>query len=417
MRDDREGAELVSNVPIEVHDHGVMQGCPPPVDKRATLENWDKPPFNCWSFQNMSQVFPVVPVPRGSGPVSEFARSHRNLDGVEVTRIDGSKTTVAGILEETYTDGFLVLHRGEIVSEKYFNEMTPETLHLAQSVSKSLVGTLVGIHIDRGLIDTNARAAEYVPELSVSGYADATVSDLLNMRTGVKFREDYTDPDAEFALLDMAAGWKERKTGVEPETIYDLLVSIGKEREHGAYFEYRSTDTDVLAWICERTGGARLAELISRDIWSKLGAERDAGFTVDKAGTALADGGFNATLRDYGRFAQMHLDHGVFNGEQIVSAAWVDACRTGDTDAFKVLYGEFAKHYPRASYSNQWWVIDGDHGSYSARGVFGQLIYINPTSEVVAVKLSSWPNFLDPELNLNTCRAVEAIATFLRDGS
>ncbi|MBT3702251.1 MAG: serine hydrolase [Alphaproteobacteria bacterium] len=391
----------------------VMQGTPPPVDKRVTLENWDTPPFISWSFQNMAQIFPVVSVSRGKGPVARLDQNLQDLTGISVTRLDNSQTTVGGVLADTNTDGFLVLHKGEIITEEYFGGMTADTLHLAQSVSKSIVGTLAGIFLNSGLLDLGARVQTYVPELANSGYANATIKNLLNMQTGVQFNEDYTDPDAEFALLDMAAGWKDRITGTEPETIYDLLVSIAEDRRHGEYFQYRSIDTDVLAWVCERVGGARLAELISREIWSKIGAEKDALFTTDKAGTSLADGGFNATLRDFARFGQMHLQMGRFNDQQLASTEWFRSCRSGDSDKFKVLYSEFAEHYPRAAYANQWWVVDSEREMYAARGVFGQLICIDPATELVVVKLSSWANFLDFDRNIHTHRMIEAIANYL----
>ncbi len=391
----------------------VMQGCPPSPENRVTIQNWDTARFNRWSFQNLSQILPMAPVSRGRGPIAELTEELHSLDDIPVIRTNGSETTVSGILTETQTDGFLVLHKGRIIDEQYFNRMTSETLHLAQSVSKSIVGTLVGIYIERGLIDPNTPVTDYVPELKSSGYSDAIILDVLNMRTGVKFNEDYTNPEAEFALLDMASGWKERKTGQEPDTIYDLLLSITKQRNHGEYFEYRSIDTDVLGWVCERVGGERLAKLISLEIWSRLGVEKDASFSVDKAGTALADAGFNATLRDFGRFGQMYLDMGYYNGQQIVSAEWVKSCRRGDTDAFKVLYEDYAFYYPNAAYSNQWWVMDNQREIYSARGVFGQMICIIPVSQLVVVKLSSWPTFLDMEKAVNTYRAVEAISKHL----
>lgn len=386
-------------------------------NQTITLANWDTPPFNRRAFLNMSEVMPVAPVLRGDGPVWEFGRNRCDLDTVALTRVDGGATTVREVLDTTETDGFLVLHRGEIVCEEYFNGMGSDTLHLAQSVSKSVVGTLVGIFVGRGLIDRNALVTDYLPELKNSGYAGATVDHVANMQTGVKFIEDYTDPEADFAFLDSASGWKDFKDEDCPRSIYGLLMSIKAERPHGEYFQYRSIDNDVLAWICERVGGAHLTELISTEIWSKLGAEHDASFTVDREGTALADGGFNATLRDFGRFGQMYLDRGVVAGQQIADPDWIDGCRRGDTEAFGVLYGDFARHYPNAGYSNQWWVVDGKHGVYSARGVFGQFIYIDPESEMVAVKLSTWPTFLDVDRGLNTYRMVEAIAAHLTQAS
>jgi len=378
-----------------------------------TLANWDTPPFNRWSFLNMSTFMPVATVSRGNGPVREFEDKRRDLGGVELTTIEGGATTVRDVLNTTETDGFLVLHRGAIVCEQYFNGMEPDTLHLAQSVSKSIVGTLVGIYMDRGLIEKSALVSDYLPELADSGYAGATIDHLANMQTGIKFIEDYTDPEAEFVFLDRAAGWKDFKDEDDPRSIYDLLVSIKGERPHGEYFQYRSVDTDVLAWICERVGGAHLCELIGTEIWSRIGAEHDASFTVDRTGTALADGGFNASLRDFGRFGQMYLDGGVVNGQTIAPAGWIAGCRRADTAAFAVRYGDFVRHYPNAGYSNQWWVVDSKRGIFSARGVFGQLIYIDPESELVAVKLSTWPTFLDPDRGLNTYRMVEAIAAHL----
>ncbi|SEN52334.1 Beta-lactamase [Pseudomonas sp. ok272] len=255
-----------------------------------------------------------------------------------------------------------------------------------------------------------------MPELASGGYGDARVQDLLDMRTGVRFREDYTDPDAEFLQLDIASGWRERGAQQSPDSICGLLKSLAKEREHGEFFEYRSVDTDMLAWVCERACGERLPVLLSREIWSRLGAEQDASVTLDGVGTALVDGGMSATLRDMGRFAQMYLQGGYFNGQQIVPKAFVEACGRGSTPAFEVLYGHYVAHYPEAAYSNQCWVLDSGRGIYSARGVFGQSIYWDPAAEVAIVKFSSWPDFINPEWTVNTFRACAAVVEELQRG-
>ena len=109
----------------------------------------------------------------------------------------------------------------------------------------------------------------------------------------------------------------------------------------------------------------------------------------------------------------MHLNQGFYNGHQIVSLDWVESCRSGETDAFRVLYEDYLNYYPNSAYANQWWIIDGERGLYSARGVFGQLICIDSTKELVVVKLSSWPTFLDFGRTINTYRVVEAIADAL----
>ena len=378
-----------------------------------SLANWDKPPYSHWSFQNMSQLFPTAVVSRGSGPVCAFARRPRDLGQIAVTRRDGSKAAVRDILAETFTDGFLVLHRGAIVSELYFNGMTPEKRHLAQSVSKSVVGCLAGILAGRGLVDLETPVDHYVPELSQGGYAGAKLWQVLDMRSGVRFSEDYTDPEAEFVYLDMAAGWKERTGPGAPASIRDLLLWVDQERPHGGDIQYRSIETDVVGWVCEAVTGKPLHVLLSEEIWSRIGAERDGYFTVDSQGTCLADGSFNATLRDYGRFGQMCLNLGFFNGCQIVPEAWIKQCRRGDTDAFIARHGIQREWYPDPSYSRKWWVLDNRTGVHCARGVFGQLIHIDPLNELVAVKLSTWPDFLNVDFAVNTYRAISAIAEHL----
>ena len=399
---------------ISYQDLKLMQGYPPPPEKQVAQHNWDSPPYNRWSFQHMSQLFPVAAIHRGSGPVTELERNERSLDGVCFQRVDGAKTDLASFLIDSYTDGFLVLQQGRVISEQYFNGMQPHTLHLLQSVSKTVVGSLVGRLIGQGRIDPQARVSHYVPEVADRGYGDARVQDLLDMRTGVRFREDYTDPDAEFIQLDIASGWRERGDLKSPDSIYGLLKSLNKDRDHGQFFEYRSVDTDMLAWVCERACGERLPVLLSREIWSKLGAEQDANITLDCVGTALADGGMSVTLRDLGRFAQMYLQGGHYNGQQIVPEHFVRGCGRGSTPAFEVLYGFYVKSFPNAAYSNQCWVLDSELGTYSARGVFGQSIYWDPASEITIVKLSSWPDFINPELTLDTFRACAAVVEELQ---
>jgi CubicO group peptidase (beta-lactamase class C family) len=122
----------------------------------------------------------------------------------------------------------------------------------------------------------------------------------------------------------------------------------------------------------------------------------------------------SVTLRDLGRFAQMYLQGGRFNGEQIVPEDFVRACGRGSTPAFEVLYGFYVKSFPSAAYSNQCWVLDSELGTYSARGVFGQSIYWDPASEVAIVKFSSWPDFINPEWTLNTFRACAAVVEELQ---
>jgi CubicO group peptidase (beta-lactamase class C family) len=176
---------------------------------------------------------------------------------------------------------------------------------------------------------------------------------------------------------------------------------------HGARFYYRSIETDVIAHVMERVSGLKLAELVSRELWMKMGAEDDAYFTVDSAGYALADGGFNATLRDFARFGVLNLDNGRRGTEQVIPLAWINDVRSGDHGLFN---DASRTTLPLGRYRNQFWIEDASAANVMCRGVFGQLIYIAPGDNMVAVKLSSWPEFLNQTHSLNTQAALREIA-------
>lgn len=391
--------------PKTAREMGIMQGFPPPPEKRPTKENWDLPPFNRWSFQHMRTLFPTTDV-RRHGPISFLPPNLQDLGHTRYIGADGTERTVDAGLALTYTDGFLVAHRGEVLSEAYFNDMQPHSPHLAQSVSKSLVGALAGILHHEGKLDLSAPLADLVPELGQCGYANATLTQVLDMQSGVKFIEDYGLPHSDMTRIDVASGWRPAPAGQEAPTIRDVMLTLRQERPHGETFSYRSIETDVVSWVLERAAGKPLADLLSEKIWAHLGAERDAFFTVDSAGVALADGGFNATMRDYARFALMMANQGRVGDTQVVPNAWIDASRQGDPDKFT---GNYEERFKKGAYRNFWWILDADRGDLMARGVFGQLIYIDIETSFVVVILSTWPDYLIPSYSDEVIGAVLAL--------
>jgi CubicO group peptidase (beta-lactamase class C family) len=375
-------------------------------------QDWDRPPWNRWSFQHVRDILLTTDVSRGNAPRHIFPNGASLPSDFVVQSIAGKPVPLDELLEETFTDGFIVLKHGAVVCERYFNGMTASTLHLSQSVAKSFVGALAGILVGRGLINLVAPLTDYLPELSDTGWKGATLQHVLDMTTGVKFSENYTDPCSDIGKVDVACGWKAKPQGIDPsfkwpahmwELILDLKATV---RPHGKKFEYRSIETDVLAFCLERVAGKRLPQLLSEELWQKMGAQEDACFTVDSAGFATADGGLNACLRDYARFGQLMLD----NGSGIVPSAWVQATREGQHGQFE---GRYAATLPNGAYRNMFW-IDGtaDH-ALLARGVFGQLIYINHATGVVVAKVSSWPEFVSPELEIATLNAIRWIEQLL----
>jgi CubicO group peptidase (beta-lactamase class C family) len=384
----------------------IMRGSPPEV--RVPFADWDRPPWNRWSFQHVRELLPTAEVWRGSGAAQVLSSEPADLDDLAFDLTDRSHVRLASFLDETYTDGFLVVHRDRLVFERYFNGMAPRTPHLSQSMAKSVTGACAGVLVGGGVLDPEALVTHYLPELEGTAYRDAKLSHVLDMTSGVRFSEDYTDPFSDIGKCDVASGWKPAPGPRFPETMWEVILGLThRERAHGERFEYRSIETDVLAFCMERAGGMRLPELVSELIWQPMGAEESASFTVDRAGYALADGGLNATLRDYARFALIYLHGGVAGGRQVVPAEWVHDTRRGNHELF---HEPYAMVLPNGAYRNQFWIEDVTRNALLCRGVFGQMIYIDPARDFVAVKLSSWPDFLNSRLAIDTLRMMNAIA-------
>jgi CubicO group peptidase (beta-lactamase class C family) len=390
----------------------IMQGCPPPAQWRVPFPDWDRPPWNRWSFQHIRELMPTAQIRRGTGPVTTLEDDPEDVGVLKFDAADGGQMTVDHMLDATYTDGFLVHIGGRTVFERYFNAMRPDSLHLAQSVSKSVTATVAGILIGRGVLDPDRPVTDYLPELERTAWKGAKLQHVLDMTSGVKYSEEYTDPLCDIGRTDVAAGWKPvppdaRRGDFWPDCIWDQIVTLKtQEADHGARFEYRSIETDVLAHAMERMTGRRLPDLIEAELWSRIGAKHDACISVDRSGYGLAQGGFNATLRDFARFGLLHLNMGRVGGEQVVPESWVRDTRRGDHGLFNDAARE---QMPNGRYRNMFWIEDANRETVMCVGVFGQLIYIAPEYDMVAVKLSSWPDFLDATHSSNTLRALHAI--------
>ena len=389
-----------------------LVGASPPLGIAVPRMEWDRAPWNRWSFQHIREILPTTEVWRGDQAVREFNRDEKDLGPLVVKNTAGKVATLGQLLEETYTDGFLVLHKGAIVYERYFGAMTLRTLHLSQSVAKSIIGMIAGILTSRGELNPKKLVTDYLPELAATGWQGATLQQVLDMTTGVSFNEDYGDPHSDAGQLDVASSWKPIPSGADPtlkwpKHVWEQILGLKKlSRPHGAQFEYRSIETDVLAFCIERITGKRLAQIVSEEIWQKLGAEESASFTVDPAGYSIADGGFNATLRDYARFGQMILS----DGDTIVPKLWIEETRQANHAMFAAPY---AIVLPNGAYHNQFWVEDPISRNLMCRGIFGQLIYIDFAHQMVVVKLSSWPEFVSPKKMIATLGAVRSIAATL----
>lgn len=395
---------------------GWMAGSPPPPDKiiRFADSSFCRFPRTRWSYSHMRQLMPTSVVPRDNAAVSELPRVERpDIDAITFQPLGRSDSmTWKESLLANYTDGIIVLHQGRIVYERYFGVLNAHTQHIAFSVTKSFVATVAAVLVHEGVLGQHSMVATYLPELQSSGYADATLRQLLDMTTGLKYVEDYTDENSSVWEFSRAGNFRPRPAGYQgPDSFYAYLQTLQKDSAHGERFAYKTVNTDTLGWVLRRVTGKTMSELLRERLWSKLGVEQDAYFTVDPIGIEFAGGGLNLTLRDMARFGEMMRLGGHYNGQQIVPTAIIEDIRRGGNCDHFALAGYTL--LPGWSYRTMWWVSHNDHGAYTARGIHGQAIYIDPAAEMVVARLASHPLGANANLDPTSLPAYHALAKHL----
>ena len=401
----------------EASGPALMTGAPPfPEQSRVTLANWQDPPFNRWAFQHIRELIPTARIGRAPGAAWPLPRAERDVLSFRF-RYAERELSVAELLTETYTDGFLVLHQGQIVAEHYFNGLAPDVPHLLMSVSKSVTSAIAGVLAGRGELAVSARVEEIVPELGGTSFEGATVQDLLDMRAGTRFDENYDNPEGDVRTYERVYLWRPDNAQPRPADALGYFATLQNDGPHGGPFRYRSILTDVLAWVIERAAAARLHQLIASELWQPMGAEFDAEITVDSRGNPMADGGICATLRDVARFGQLYLQGGRAGDRVIVPGAWIDDTIRGAPDGAQAFVaGDHPPGYlPGAHYRNCWWVRDPAVPFFHASGINGQNVFVHVPSQTVVAKLSTWPTALSPALAA-TVQAVLAMASALQAG-
>ena len=402
---------------------GWMQGVPPPPDKRITIADGDffDFPKSRWTVCHIRDLLPTVEVSRGLEattplayvPDHELAAIVGEIDGLTFTPMSGdSAMTWRDSLAANYTDGVLIQHKGRIVYEWYAGCLNEAGKHAMMSMTKSTVGLLAEILIAEGRLDDHAPVTDHLPELADTAFGTATVRHVMDMTTSLIFDENYDDPNADIWAYSAAGSPFPKAPGYDgPIGYLEYLQGIEQAGKHGQAFGYKTVNTDVLAWIVARVTGMSYHETLSDMLWSRLGAEQEAYFTVDAAGTPFAGGGMSAGLRDLGRLGLLPLNEGVINGERLFPAAVVESIRTGgDRQAFA--QGGFDT-LEGGSYRSMFWVFHNDHGAYAARGVHGQTIYVDPAADMVLVRFASYPKPKNALIDPTSLPAYQAVADYL----
>jgi CubicO group peptidase (beta-lactamase class C family) len=307
---------------------------------------------------------------------------------------------LAPLLDDLFTDtdrygttfATVVVHRGRLVAERYAGVIEhwdaddepvgPDTRLLSWSMAKSVLHAAIGVLVGQGRLAIDQPAPVPAWQAGEDPRAAITVDDLLAMRDGLDFREDYVDGGAS-DVIEMLFG-----SGKDDVAAF----AAGRPLAHppGEVFNYSSGTTNVLARIVGDVigGGAAAYEAFLRsEVFDPIGM-RSARPTFDAAGTFVASSYLHATARDFARFGLLYLRDGGWDGRRILPEGWVDHGRRP-----RSLDPEDQRWY-----GSHWWVIGDDLGSFRAAGYEGQSVLCVPALDLVVVRLGKTPKALDESL-------------------
>lgn len=400
---------------------GWMQGFPPTEDR--TLNSADGSYFTFpalrYSVNHMREFFPTRDVPTSDNfRYTVETDIDDNIESISFLPWDSDEEiTLRQSLDTNYVDGLIIMHKGKIVYETYSGGLTQDGLHAAMSVSKSFTGTLGAILAAEGALDPEKKVTHYVPELSGSGFGDATVRQVMDMTTALQYSEDYSNPDAEIWAYSASGNVFRSADYKGPKNYYEYLKTVKKiaGAKHGEAFGYRTINTELLGWIISRVTGKNIAELVSERIWKPLGAHHNGYYQLSTSGITFAGGGFNLNLRDMAMFGEMMRCNGRLGGKQVIPEKAVEDIRTGGSNPESQV--RFARGgYDKLkgwSYRDMWWITNNSHGAFMARGVYGQAIYVDPVAEMVIARFASNHLASNTHNDPYSIPAYEAVAEYL----
>ena len=293
---------------------------------------------------------------------------------IEAIGDDATDGRVEDYLEASGTTTFLVVRDDELLYEKYFNGYDKDSLQTSFSMAKSYASALVGIAIDEGYIKSvDEPITTYIPELLEKDerFKSITIRHLLTMSSGIKYEEGGDLPWSEDA--------DDTKTYYATD-LRELALNCQIEGEPGEYFEYNNYNPLLVGMIVERATGMPVSRFLQEQLWKPVGMEADGSWSLDskKSGFEKMESGVNARARDFARFGMLFAKEGRnWEGEQLISRSWVEESTRAD-----------ATTDPSLEYQYFWWVdTPGSKNHFSARGKYGQYIYVAPEKDLVIVRL------------------------------
>ncbi len=398
-------------------------------EDQVTLMNWTRPAYSQWSFRNMG-ILPGVMVPR-AGEVRDIPLGEpRDIEAIRFNFND-AEYTVAEAMAGDEVDGLLVVKDGKRVYEKYFHDFGEHDHHLWASCTKSLVAMAAGILASEGKLDFSKPVIQYLPELKGSAFEAVSVQELLDMVTAIDYSEAYKDLKPgnvnyeyfrrigltpAFDLMSLDPKTDATVRGLRP---FLSQMQQNPDLKPGEVYQYQSPNVDVVGWLIERQSGQPLQTFISERIWQRLGTEHDGYFATDVAFKPIATGGFTSTLRDFARFGLAVLNDGRVGEKQVFPATFAanvehlpDSRKVAGTRSVYKDKESPAYDHQLTGYRNFWWVHDAEKGIFTARGVYGQTLYINREKNLVIANFASAPSASNARRPSSKVRmaAIQAIA-------
>ena len=368
--------------------------------------DWDEltPQNQAATFRHADRIGPTRPLTRGTGTLA-LPTHARSLIALRYEH-GGQSRTPQDYMARHRTAGLLVLKRGEIALELYGMGNEPASRWTSFSVAKSLTATLVGAARHSGALESlDLRTEALLPDFAGTAYAGTTIRQLLRMSSGVRWVEAYGNPDSDVGLLAAAI-----KSG-QPGAVRALMRSRARAATPGTVWNYSTGESYVLGAALSAAAGMNLCTLANRTLWSRAGMEADGYWLLDApGGLELAGGNFSATLRDYGRLGLFVLREGVVGTQRWLPAGWRDLA--GRPDTALTAPGQLYPGYP-LGYGYHWWSLPSS-SAFTAQGIFGQFLYLDPQEDLVGVVWSAWLNATDGDAELETYALLAAAAEALR---
>ena len=350
----------------------------------STLFDADKIVYN---FSNMKEAFlhnQLESSPKTYAFDEEIEPLPNNI------KINGEKFNLENILAELDTTALVIIKDGKLIHESYYRGTQRNDLRISWSVAKSFMSGLYGKALESGDIDSiDDKVVKYVPSLEGSAYGGATIRNVLNMASGITFNEDYMDPKSD--INDMG-----RLLGLGGSMDQYAVNLKSKDIEAGERWKYVSIDTHIAAMVLREATGKNLHDLFNETYSNFLGFDIAPYYLTDGKNVAFALGGLNLTTRDYAKFGQLFLQNGIFNDKQVIPSSWVSQ----STNHSAPTIGDRG-----VGYGYQWWIPMPQEGSnkgdFTASGVYGQYVYVNPSKGIVIAKNAADREFTQKQYGYN----------------